>query len=45
MIEIKRILCPIDYSEFSRHALDYAIAVAQWYEASVTAVYVLPQVT
>jgi nucleotide-binding universal stress UspA family protein len=45
MIDIKRILCPIDYSEFSRHALDYAIAVAQWYKASVTALYVLPQVS
>lgn len=44
MIEIKRILCPIDYSEFSRHALDYAIAVGEWYKASVTAVYVLPHV-
>ena len=44
MIEIKRILCPIDYSEFSRHAFDYAIAVAHWYKASVTALYVLPQV-
>ena len=44
MIEITRILCPIDYSEFSRHALDRALALAQWYRASVTAVYVLPQV-
>ena len=44
MIEIKRILCPIDYSEFSRRALDRAIAIAQWYRASVTALYVLPQV-
>jgi len=44
MIEVKRILCPIDYSEFSRHALNYAIAVAQWYKSSVTALYVLPQV-
>jgi nucleotide-binding universal stress UspA family protein len=44
MIEIKRILCPIDYSEFSRHAFDHAIALAQWYGASVTAVFVLPQI-
>ena len=44
MIEIKRILCPIDYSEFSRHALDQAVALAQWYGASVTAVFVLPQI-
>ena len=44
MIEIKRILCPIDYSEFSRHALEHAVAIAQWYDASATAVFVLPQV-
>jgi nucleotide-binding universal stress UspA family protein len=44
MIAINRILCPIDYSEFSRHALDHALAIAQWYSASVTAVFVLPQV-
>ena len=44
MIEIKRILCPIDYSEFSRHALEHAIAIAQWYGASATALFVLPQV-
>jgi hypothetical protein len=29
MVEIKRIRCPIDCSEFSRHALDHAIALAQ----------------
>lgn len=45
MRDIKRILCPIDYSASSRHALDHAIALAQWYRASVTAVYVLPQVS
>jgi len=44
MIDIKRILCPVDYSAFSRHALDHALAIAQWYGASVTALYVLPQV-
>jgi nucleotide-binding universal stress UspA family protein len=40
VIEIKRILCPIDFSEFSGHALDYAVALAGWYEAEVTALYV-----
>ena len=36
MIQITRILCPIDFSEFSRHALDHAVAVARWYEARLT---------
>jgi nucleotide-binding universal stress UspA family protein len=40
MIEIKRILCPVDFSECSRHALDYAVAMARWYEAQVTALHV-----
>ena len=40
MIEIRRILCPIDFSEHSRRALDHAIAIARWYESTVTALYV-----
>jgi universal stress protein A len=40
MIGIKRILCPIDFSEFSRHALDYAVATARWYESQVFALHV-----
>ena len=40
MIKIRRILCPIDFSDFSRHALDHAIAIARWYDASVTVVHV-----
>ena len=40
MIDITRILCPIDFSEFSRHALDYATGVARWYGASVHVMHV-----
>jgi nucleotide-binding universal stress UspA family protein len=40
MIEIRQILCPIDFSGHSRRALDHAIAIARWYEAKVTALYV-----
>ena len=36
MIEIQRILCPIDFSDFSRHALDHAVAIAKWYGSRVT---------
>jgi len=36
MIEIRRILCPIDFSEHSRLALDHAVAVARWYGATIT---------
>jgi nucleotide-binding universal stress UspA family protein len=40
MFEINRILCPVDLSEFSRHALDHALALARWYDAHVTVLYV-----
>lgn len=44
MIAIDRILVPIDFSEFSRRALEYGVALGTYYEAAVTAlhVYALP---
>ena len=42
MTAIKRILCPVDFSEFSRHALDSAVAIARQQHAAVTALYVVP---
>jgi nucleotide-binding universal stress UspA family protein len=40
MIRITQILCPVDFSEISRHALDHAAAIAGWYEARLTLLYV-----
>ena len=40
MIEIQRILCPIDFSEHSRRALDHAIAIARWYKSTVAVLHV-----
>lgn len=37
---IERILCPIDFSETSHHALTHAAAIAHWYEAQLTLLYV-----
>jgi nucleotide-binding universal stress UspA family protein len=42
MVSIKRILCPIDFSEFSRHALMRAVAVAKAHRAAVMALHVVP---
>jgi nucleotide-binding universal stress UspA family protein len=42
MTPISRILCPIDFSDFSRHALDYAVAIARRRRALVTALHVVP---
>jgi CPA2 family monovalent cation:H+ antiporter-2 len=40
MIEIGHVLCPVDFSEFSLHALDHASAVARWYGARLTVLHV-----
>ena len=40
MIEIRRILCPVDFSDQSRRALDHAIAIARLYGAEVTVLHV-----
>lgn len=42
MNQIKRILCPVDFSEFSRRALDRALAVARAHDAAVTVLHVAP---
>jgi nucleotide-binding universal stress UspA family protein len=40
MTEIRRILCPIDFSDFSRRALDHAVAIAKTYRSTVTVLHV-----
>jgi nucleotide-binding universal stress UspA family protein len=40
MIQIQRILCPVDFSDCSRRALDHAVALATWYDATVTVFHV-----
>jgi nucleotide-binding universal stress UspA family protein len=39
-ISIERILCPIDFSDTSQHALAHAAAMARWYEARLTMLFV-----
>ena len=40
MMQIRRILCPLDFSDASRHALDHAVMLAGWYRSSITALHV-----
>lgn len=40
MRNIRQILCPIDLSDPSRHALDHARVLAQWYKARITVLHV-----
>lgn len=44
MIELTRILCPVDLSVPSRRALDHAVAIARWYGASITVLRVIPPI-
>ena len=41
-INLKHILCPVDFSECSRHAFDQAVAIARRRGADVTVLHVLP---
>lgn len=40
MVTIRTILCPFDGSEFSRRALDQAVALGSWYKAGITLLHV-----
>lgn len=42
MVEFTHILCPTDLSEASRRPLTYAAALARWYTAQLTVLYVVP---
>ena len=37
---IRRILCPVDFSDYSLAALRHALAIARWHEADVTVLHV-----
>ena len=40
MVEIRRILCPTDFSDSSRHALEHAMVIAGWYGSQIVALHV-----
>jgi nucleotide-binding universal stress UspA family protein len=42
MVRFKQILCPVDFSAFSRHAFDRAVGVARCYDATLAVLHVLP---
>lgn len=41
MTDIRRILCPVDFSDTSHHALEHAAALAGWYESRLTVLHVI----
>jgi nucleotide-binding universal stress UspA family protein len=40
MMTLHRILCPVDFSEPSKRALGYALAIAKWHESELTVLHV-----
>src|SRR5512138_2545367 len=42
MVDIREILCPTDFSEPARHALEHAVVIASWYGARITGLHVVP---
>lgn len=44
MLKFKRILCPIDFSAASLHALDFAISLAIEHEAMIFLVHVIEEI-
>jgi nucleotide-binding universal stress UspA family protein len=40
MTQVKRVLCPIDFSDASRHALDHAVMLAGWFRSRLTVMHV-----
>lgn len=44
-LRIRQILVPIDFSDCSRKALQYAIALARQHKAAITLAYIMPNIT
>lgn len=43
-MNIRRILCPVDFSDASADAVEHATAIARWYGARLTVLHVYPSV-
>jgi nucleotide-binding universal stress UspA family protein len=41
MLQLPNLLCPIDFSENSRHALSHAVTIGRWYGSRITALHVV----
>jgi nucleotide-binding universal stress UspA family protein len=42
MIAINAVLCPVDFSVFSQHALQHAVQLARWFDSTLTVLHVYP---
>ena len=42
MLQVRRVVCPVDFSPISKRALDHAAVIARWYEAELVVLHVIP---
>lgn len=42
MLKIRKIVCPVDFSEESKRALEHAAVLARWFEADLAVLHVMP---
>ena len=42
MLNIHKVVCPVDFSPISKRALDHAAVIARWYEAELVVLHVTP---
>jgi nucleotide-binding universal stress UspA family protein len=45
MIRLEHVLCAVDFSHDSRHAFDRAVGIARCYDAKISVLHVVPQVS
>jgi nucleotide-binding universal stress UspA family protein len=43
VIDIKHVLCPLDFSAFSRHALEHSVQIARWFKSTLTVLHAYPR--
>jgi nucleotide-binding universal stress UspA family protein len=42
VLNIQKVVCPVDFSPISKRALDHAAVIARWYEAELVVLHVAP---
>lgn len=45
LITLRRVLSPVDFSDFSKRAFEYAVAIARWFDAKLVLLHVAPLTT
>jgi nucleotide-binding universal stress UspA family protein len=43
LVDVTRVLCPVDFSDCSSRALDDVVAIARWFGAEIEVLHVVPE--